>query len=127
MNLVDSSAWLAYFADEPSAGFFAEAIEDTDLLLVPSVCVYEVFKVVLRERGEDEAFSAAAAMQAGLVVDLDADLAMEAASVGHEEGLAFADSVIYTIARKRQATLWTQDAHFVGKAGVQYRPKVTGP
>lgn len=127
MNLVDSSAWLAYFADEPSAGFFAEAIEDTDLLLVPSVCVYEVFKVVLRERGEDEAFSAAAAMQAGSVVDLDADLAMEAASVGHEEGLAFADSVIYTIARKRQATLWTQDAHFVGKAGVQYLPKVTGP
>jgi uncharacterized protein with PIN domain len=127
MNVVDSSAWLAYFADEPSAGFFAEAIEDTDLLVVPSVCVYEVFKVVLRERGEDEAFSAAAAMQQGLVVDLDADLAMEAASVGHEEGLAFADSVIYTIARKRQATLWTQDAHFVGKAGVQYRPKVTGP
>ena len=127
MNVVDSSAWLAYFADEPSAGFFAEAIEDTDLLVVPSVCVYEVFKVVLRERGEDEAFSAAAAMQAGLVVDLDADLAMEAASVGLEEGLSFADSVIYTIARKRQATLWTQDSHFVGKPGVRYRPKSTVP
>ena len=94
MNLVDSSAWLAYFADEPSAGFFAEAIEDSDLLLVPSVCVYEVFKVVLRERGEDDAFSAAAAMQQGVVVDLDADLAVEAASVGIEEGLAFADSLI---------------------------------
>jgi len=127
LNVVDSSAWLAYFADEPSAGFFAEAIEDTDLLVVPSVCVYEVFKVVLRERGEDEAFSAAAAMQAGLVVDLDADLAMEAASVGLEEGLSFADSVIYTIARKRQATLWTQDSHFVGKPGVRYRPKSTVP
>jgi predicted nucleic acid-binding protein len=126
MNLVDSSARLAYFADEPSAGFFAEAIEDSDLLLVPSVCVYEVFKVVLRERGEDDAFSAAAAMQQGVVVDLDADLAMEAASVGIEEGLAFADSVIYTIAKKHQATLWTQDAHFVGKPGVRYRPKVSG-
>ena len=126
MNLVDSSAWLAYFADEPSAAFFAEAIEDSDLLLVPSVCVYEVFKVVLRERGEDDAFSAAAAMQQGVVVDLDADLAVEAASVGIEEGLAFADSVIYTIAKKHQATLWTQDAHFVGKPGVRYRPKVSG-
>ena len=126
MNLVDSSARLAYLADEPSAGFFAEAIEDSDLLLVPSVCVYEVFKVVLRERGEDDAFSAAAAMQQGVVVDLDADLAMEAASVGLEEGLAFADSVIYTIAKKHQATLWTQDAHFVGKPGVRYRPKVSG-
>ena len=49
----DSSAWLAYFANESSADFFAKAIEDEDQLVVPSVCVYEVFKVVLRERGED--------------------------------------------------------------------------
>lgn len=123
MNLVDSSAWLAYFANEPSAGFFAKAVEDEGLLVVPSVCVYEVFKVVLRERGEGDAFSIAAAMQRGLLVDLDADLAMEAASVGLEEGLSFADSVIYTIARKHGATLWTQDAHFAGKPGVRYRPK----
>lgn len=124
MNLVDSSAWLAYFADEPNADFFAEAIEDSDLLIVPSVCVYEVFKVVLRERGEDDAFAAVASMQKGMVVDLDADLALEAASVGLEEGLSFADSVIYTIARRHGATLWTQDAHFEGRPGVQFRRKV---
>ena len=124
MNLVDSSAWLAYFADEPNADFFAEAIEDSDQLIVPSVCVYEVFKVVLRERGEDDAFAAVASMQRGMVVDLDADLALEAASVGLEEGLSFADSVIYTIARRQSATLWTQDAHFEGRQGVQFRGKV---
>ena len=123
MNLVDSSGCLAYFADEPAADFFAEAIEDSDLLLVPSVCIYEVFKVVLRERGEDEAFSAAAAMQQSAFIDLDADLAMEAAAVGLEEGLAFADSVIYTIAQRQNATLWTQDAHFSGKSGVYYKAK----
>lgn len=93
MNLVDSSAWLAYFADEPTAEFFAEAIEDHELLIVPSVCSYEVFKVVLRERGEDDAFTVVAAMEQGTVVDLDSELAMEAAAVGLEEGLAFADSV----------------------------------
>lgn len=123
MNLVDSSAWLAYFADEPAAGFFAEAIEDTELLLVPSVCIFEVFKVVRRERGEDDAFAAVAAMQQGTVVDLDADLAMEAAAVGLEEGLAFADAVIHTVAMKMNATLWTQDAHFEGKPGVRYQAK----
>jgi len=123
MNLVDSSGWLAYFADEPAADFFAEAIEDADLLLVPSVCIYEVFKVVLRERGEDDAFSAAAAMQQGAVIDLDADLAVEAASVGLEESLSFADSVIYTIAKRQSATLWTQDADFSSKSGVQYKAK----
>jgi uncharacterized protein with PIN domain len=56
MNVVDSSAWLAYFADEPTADFFSQAIEDAELLIVPSVCIYEVFKVIVREKGEDDAF-----------------------------------------------------------------------
>lgn len=123
MNVVDSSAWLAYFADEPTADFFSDAIEDTELLITPSVCIYEVFKVVLRERGEDDAFVAIAAMQQGQVIDLDADLAIEAASVGIEEELAFADSVIYTITQRHSATLWTQDAHFSRKSRVQYMEK----
>jgi toxin FitB len=125
MNLVDSSAWLAYFAEEPTAEFFAAAIEDSESLLVPSVCLYEVFKVVLRQRGGDDAFFIVAAMQRGKVVDLDGDLALEAAALGIEEGLAFADSVIYTIARKYGAVLWTQDAHFQGKPGVKFMPKQT--
>jgi predicted nucleic acid-binding protein len=123
MNVVDSSAWLAYFADEPTADFFSQAIEDSELLIVPSVCIYEVFKVVIREKGEDDAFLAIAAMQQGKVVDLDADLAIEAAAVGNDEKLAFADSIIYTITLKYNATLWTQDAHFSQKLRVQYTEK----
>jgi predicted nucleic acid-binding protein len=123
MNVVDSSAWLAYFADEPTADFFAKAIEDTELLVVPSVCIYEVFKVILREKGEDEAFVAIAAMQQGRVVDLDAGIAIESAAIGNEEKLAMADSIIYTISQKFSATLWTQDAHFSQKPRVQYIEK----
>jgi predicted nucleic acid-binding protein len=123
VNLVDSSAWLAYFAGEPTAGFFAEAIEDDEALLVPSVCLYEVFKVVLRERGEDFAFAAVAAMEKGEVINLDSELAMEAAALGLEENLAFADSVIYAVAKKNDAILWTQDVHFRGKPGVKFKAK----
>ena len=94
MNVVDSSAWLASFADEPTADFFAQAIEDEELLIVPAVCIYEVFKVIVREKGEDEAFIAVAAMQRGKVVDRDADLAIEAAAIGLDESLALADSII---------------------------------
>jgi predicted nucleic acid-binding protein len=127
MNLVDSSAWLAYFAGERNAAFFAEAVEDTELLIVPTVCLYEVFKVILRERGEDEAFLAIAAMQQGTIVDLTADLALEAAALGIEEKLAFADSIIYTIAKRHGATVWTQDEHFAGKQDVEYRAKPKKP
>jgi len=123
VNLVDSSAWLAYFADERNARFFAEAIEDEELLIVPTVCLYEVFKTVSRQRGEDDALLAIAAMQSGQVIDLTPDLAIEAAIVGTEENLAFADSIIYATAKRTSATLWTQDAHFAGKPGVQFLPK----
>jgi predicted nucleic acid-binding protein len=123
MNLVDSSAWLAYFADEKNAGFFADPISDTELLIVPAVCIYEVFKVVLREKGEDEAIQAVAAMQQGTVIDLTAELAMDAAAVGHEEKLAFADSVIYAIAKRHNAIIWTQDEHFAGRPNVQFKVK----
>lgn len=123
MNLVDSSAWLAYFAGEPNAGFFARAIEDDEALIVPSVCLYEVFKVALRESGEDAAFTAVAAMERGEVIDFDSELALESAALGLEENLAFADSVIYAVARKRDATLWTQDVHFRGKPSVRFKAK----
>lgn len=127
MNVVDSSAWLAYFAGEKNAGFFAEAIEDTELLVVPVICIYEVFKVVLREKGEDDALQAISAMQQGAVIDLDSDLALEAAWVGHEEKLAFADSVIYAVAMRHEATVWTQDQHFDGKSYVRYKAKTKRP
>jgi predicted nucleic acid-binding protein len=123
MNVVDSSAWLAYLAGEKNVGYFAAAIEDTASLVVPTICLCEVFRVVLRERGENEALLAVAAMQAGKVVDLDSHLALEAATVGHEEGLALADSIIYATARLHDALLWTQDEHFAGKPDVRFKPK----
>lgn len=123
MNVVDSSAWLAYLAGEANAGYFAAAIEDLGSLVVPTICLAEIFKVVLRERGEDDALLSVAAMQQGKLVPLDGQLALEAAAIGHEEGLALADSIIYATAQRHGAVLWTQDEHFADKAGVRFRPK----
>jgi predicted nucleic acid-binding protein len=44
MNVVDSSAWLEYFANGPNAAFFARPIEEPDELVVPLLTIYEVFK-----------------------------------------------------------------------------------
>jgi len=123
MNLVDSSAWLEYFADGPNAGFFAAAIEDTEKLVVPTVCLLEVFKRVLQQRGESDALSVATQMQQGRVVELDASLALGAARLSFDLKLPLADSVILATARAHKATLWTQDADFEGLAGVKYRAK----
>lgn len=125
MNVVDSSGWLEYFADGPGAKFFAPAIEKSSELLVPTLVIYEVSKRLIHRLGEHAAFVAVASMRQGTVVGLDADLALAAAMLGTERGLALADSIIYATARAHGATLWTQDADFAGFAGVQYHERRT--
>ena len=123
MNVVDSSAWLEYFANGPNATFFSRPIEQLEELLVPSLTIYEVFKRVLQQRDEGAALQAAAVMQQGAVVDLDARLALNAARISLESKLPMADSIVLATARSYGATLWTQDADFEGLTGVQYRKK----
>jgi predicted nucleic acid-binding protein len=118
--VVDSSAWLEYFTNGPGAQQFAGAIEDVERLVVPAVCVLEVFKIVLRERGENDALQAAALMQQGRVIDLDAPLALAAAKLGLAHKLPLADSVVYATAQLVGALVWTQDDDFEGLADVQY-------
>ena len=123
MNIVDSSGWLAYFADELNAKHFLTPLKDTPSLVVPMVTIYEVFKVVLRESSENEALQAAAAMQKGTVVDLTAQLAIAASKLSLEHALPMADSIILATAKVFEAILWTQDSDFKNIAGVKYFPK----
>ena len=45
MNIVDSSGWLEFFADGPNADDFSNPLCDTERLIVPSINVFEVFKM----------------------------------------------------------------------------------
>ena len=120
MNVIDSSAWLEFFAGGPNADFFAPALRAVEDLIVPSVTIYEVFKRVLQQRGESAALQAVAVMQQGSVVDLSAAAALDAARVSVETGLPMADAIILSQARAAGATLWTQDADLQGMDGVEY-------
>ncbi len=123
MNIVDSSGWLAYFADEPNAKHFISPLRDAASLIVPTVTIYEVFKVVLRESNENDALQAAMAMQKGTVVDLTSSLAIAASKLSLEHNLPMADGIILATAREFNAVLWTQDADFKNMSGVKYFPK----
>ncbi len=123
MNIVDSSGWLAYFADEPNGKHFLTPLNDTASLVVPTVTIYEVFKVVLRESSENEALHAVVAMQKGTVVDLTPPLAIAASKFSLEHHLPMADSIILATAKEFDATLWTQDSDFKNINDVKYFPK----
>ena len=125
MNVVDSSAWLEYFANGSNASFFAAPIEAIDELVVPSLTIYEVFKRVLQQRDESHALRAIAVMQQGAVIDLDVRLALSAANLSLDTRLPMADSVVLATARLHQADLWTQDADFASLPGVRYRARKT--
>jgi len=123
MNVVDSSGWLEYFAGAPNMSFFAPAIESTADLIVPSITLYEVFKRVLQQRGENDALQAIVFMQQGAVVDLDATLALDAAKVSVAHQLPMADSIILVSTRAYNAILWTQDSHLKDFPDVRYKEK----
>ena len=123
MNVVDSSAWLEYLGDGENASEFAAPIESIDELLVPTLTLFEVFKRTCVIADEATALEAMAAMLQGEVVELTTELALEAARLSIDSGLAMADSIILATARWAGATLWTQDAHFAGMDGVEFRSK----
>ena len=123
MNIIDSSAWLAYFADEPSAGNFHDTIQNTESLIVPVITIYEVFKVVLRESSENEALQVIAAMQKGKLVELNTNLAISASKLSLKNKLPMAASIILATANQYMATIWTQDIDFKDLPGVKYFQK----
>lgn len=125
MNLVDSSAWLEYFADGPNAGYFSRAIEDAPALVVSAINVYEVFKRVLQQRDESAALQAVAIMEQGTLAEIDEPIALHAVELSVRHKLPMADSLILATAHTFDAVLWTQDADFDGIEGARYRAKQT--
>ena|SRR5579871_5216513 len=119
MNVVDTSGWIEYFRKGPNVAFFRPAILDVERLLIPTVCLTEVIRFITRAANRDVAAEAAANMQRGTVVPLDAGLADFAARLGLRHNLPLADSIVYATARSYDAVLFTQDEDFKKLPGVR--------
>jgi toxin FitB len=122
-NLVDSCGWIEYFTDGPNASFFAPAVNDLRNLVVPTICLTEVFKVVYRQFGRTTALENIASMKLGRVVAMDLEIALAAGKLSADHKLHLADSIILATARATRGRIWTEDAHlkdfpevnFIGK------------
>jgi len=123
MNVVDSSGWLEYLANSSNAPFFAPAIQDEQRLLVPTICLYEVFKRLYQQLGKVAALEGVSRLYRGEIMELDDEIALLAAQLSLAHHLPLADSIILASARSQDATLWTQDEHFKDLPGVQYIEK----
>jgi toxin FitB len=117
--IVDSSGWIEYFTDGPKAGAYARYLKEPEKVATPAVVVYEVYKKIKRERGEEMAKLCVAQMEKTLEVPVDQALALRAADLSLQLSLPMADSLVLAAARALGAELVTSDADFKGIAGVR--------
>ncbi|MCE5239985.1 type II toxin-antitoxin system VapC family toxin [bacterium] len=122
MIVMDSSGWVEIVAGGPRQHSFMDTISGEDGVFVPTLVLYEVYRYVERERGEDEADRIAAHLRSHTVVELSDEIALAAARLGKRHHLATADAVIYATAHHLGATLVTGDRHFAEVADVMYIP-----
>lgn len=124
MNLVDTSGWLEYFFLGKNASYFSSSIEQIKELIVPTICLYEVFKKINMVADEAKALQAIAQMKQGQVVNVSEDVALRASLISIKHKLAMADSIIYATANIYDAILWTQDIDFKDLPNVKYKKKL---
>ena len=123
MIIVDSSGWVEFFTDGPLADAYAEKLRNLPAILTPVIVLYEVYKRLKRELSESDALIAISAMQRTRVLPITSELALTAADLSLEHGLAMADAMILATASLYHAELVTSDRDFEAVPGVTYLPK----
>ena len=123
MNLVDTSGWLEYCFDEPNAAFFSDPIENIENLIVPVICIYEVYKKTMLVADESKALHVIAHMKQGKIIELTEEIAIQGAMISLNLKLPMADSFIYATGQITGSEIWTQDSDFKNLPGVHYIEK----
>ena len=121
--VVDSCGWLEYLAGGANASFFEAALLDTACLIVPSICVYEVGKHMIRHSGVAAAEEVLQFMRQGRIVTLTDEQLLQAALASFTHQLAMADAIIWQTAHIQKARLLTQDAGLKNMPDVAYTAK----
>jgi len=116
--LVDSSGWLEYITADEKADAFGQIFQSDAHVLVPTIVLYEVFKILLLRASRTDANIFLSEALRRSVVDLTETIALAAASYSIEQKLPMADAIIYATAQAHKAELITSHAHFSGLPGV---------
>lgn len=123
MNCVDSSGWIEFFLGSAQGLVFKPVIEQTSMLVVPALALFEVHRFLSRTvppRQRDDSLSL---MRRAALIDLTPARAIAASEIAQQHSLAMADAVMYSIAREFKATFWTQDVDYEGLPDVRYSAK----
>lgn len=118
--LLDSSGWIEFFTSGPLAERYAAYLTPRYKVITPTIVLYEVYKKIKRERGEETAILFAGRLHATHVVHLTESIAYLAADVSLRHGLAMADAIVYATGKDQEAEVVTGDADLKDLPGVIY-------
>jgi len=122
LRVIDSYGWIEYFTDGELAKKYATYIEDANEsnTITPAIVIYEAYKRLKRERGEQLALEAYAQLTRTKIIPLDQDTALNAADTSLAMGLAMADAIVYSTAKRHSAELITSDSDLKDLEGVRF-------
>jgi len=114
MHIVDSCGWLEWFSNGTLADEYGEHLKDSEAILVPVGVLYEVYKILKREIGEEKALLSSGLMKNSTIIPLEEALAFKAADIALTSSLAMADAMIYATALTHGCPLYTSDVDLKG-------------
>lgn len=123
MIIVDSCGWLEWFTDGQLADKYKQYLAAPENILMPGIILYEVYKVLKREVGEEKALLAAGYMKNSPVIPFDDTLALAAADIALQDNLAMADAIIVATSRAHNCRIISSDADLKDQTNVEYIPK----
>ncbi len=119
MVVVDSSGWICFFTKSAKGDLYSPFIERLDSVLTPTIVLYEVYKKIKRERGEEPARECLGQMLKTQVIPVTAQIAVLAADLSLQYSLAMADALVLATARAFEVELLTGDADFKSIPGAR--------
>ena len=110
--LLDSSCWIEIFNQGKHSNTCENEKKKADVVIVPTLVLYEVYRKILLLSSEDKALLAISVMNHNQVEDMTQEIALTAADISTEHNLAMADSIILAHSKLSRAKLITLDNDF---------------
>ncbi len=115
----DSWAWIEYLAGTKIGNYIEKYIDGDDQIYTPSVCFMEIKAKFIHEGKSYEEYLKFIE-ERSIIIDVDKDIALGAATLKASEGLPSLDALIYACAKKVKTSLLSGDPHFKGKKNVEF-------
>jgi predicted nucleic acid-binding protein len=111
--LIDSWAWIEFFQGSDAGKIVKGYIDDDQDIIISTINLAEVYRWILRYYNEKTAEEKRRAMKERcILIDVDEEIAVDAAKIKHNFKWGLGDSIVYATAKREGAKVVTGDSDF---------------